>query len=213
MTGRARRPPSLDTGEKAPPPPQQTRSIEKRRRLEAAARQVFAERGYEGASVEEITSRAEVAVGAFYVYFSSKRQLLVHLVNCLLERMQELQLRPSVPRNLRPALRAFLSSAMTADRDNYGVIKAWQEAASADEQLRQMRRDVERWTNARVESVLESLQQHPQARKDADVSGFARVIDRQLWSLLGRAPELSKQAFDKEVTITSDMIYHYLIRS
>jgi AcrR family transcriptional regulator len=204
--------PVLETDEPLPPPPRQKRSIEKRARIEAAARAVFADFGYEGASIEEITSRASTAVGAFYLYFPSKRQLLVHLVNQLLQTMQNLQLSLDVSDDVRASLHDFLAAAMTADRDNYGVIKAWQEASAADEELRQMRRDVERWTNSRVQSVLELLHQHRRARAGVDVAGFARLVDRHLRSLLARVPELSRKAFDQEVRVTSDMIYHYLIR-
>lgn len=38
----------------------------------AAARQVFARRGYHDASIAEITEQADVAVGTFYLYFRDK---------------------------------------------------------------------------------------------------------------------------------------------
>ncbi|HEY3991335.1 MAG TPA: TetR/AcrR family transcriptional regulator [Ktedonobacteraceae bacterium] len=38
----------------------------------AAARQVFAQRGYHDASIAEITEQADVAVGTFYLYFRNK---------------------------------------------------------------------------------------------------------------------------------------------
>jgi AcrR family transcriptional regulator len=44
--------------------------------LIAAARQVFAARGFHGASIAEITAAADVAVGTFYVHFRDKEEVL-----------------------------------------------------------------------------------------------------------------------------------------
>ena len=54
-----------------------------RRRLLDAAEAVFGELGYYEASVSEITRRAGVAQGTFYIYFHSKREIFVELVEDL----------------------------------------------------------------------------------------------------------------------------------
>lgn len=45
---------------------------ERRRQILAAAKAVFAEAGYHGASIHAIIERAEIARGTFYLYFASK---------------------------------------------------------------------------------------------------------------------------------------------
>ncbi len=52
----------------------------RRRRIQEAARSVFAERGYAGASIELIARAAQLSVGAIYLYFRSKEDLYVSLV-------------------------------------------------------------------------------------------------------------------------------------
>jgi AcrR family transcriptional regulator len=52
----------------------------RRRRIQEAARTVFAERGYSGASIEQIARAAQLSVGAIYLYFRSKEDLYVSLV-------------------------------------------------------------------------------------------------------------------------------------
>src|SRR5205085_5989378 len=52
----------------------------RRRRIQEAARTVFAERGYGGASIELIARAAQLSVGAIYLYFRSKEDLYVSLV-------------------------------------------------------------------------------------------------------------------------------------
>jgi len=49
---------------------------ERRRRIEAAARAVFHEKGYEAATTREIAVRAEVSIGTLFAYAADKRELL-----------------------------------------------------------------------------------------------------------------------------------------
>jgi AcrR family transcriptional regulator len=50
-------------------------------RLLAAARQVFAERGYQGASLDLLSARAGCTKGALYDHFGSKEGLLLALLD------------------------------------------------------------------------------------------------------------------------------------
>ena len=52
----------------------------RRRRIQEAARAVFSERGYAGASIEIIARAAQLSVGAIYLYFRSKEDLYVSLI-------------------------------------------------------------------------------------------------------------------------------------
>src|SRR5687768_6157375 len=52
----------------------------RRRRIQSAAREVFAERGYAKASIEHIAKQASLSVGAIYLYFRSKEDLYVSLL-------------------------------------------------------------------------------------------------------------------------------------
>ncbi|HEY7357526.1 MAG TPA: TetR/AcrR family transcriptional regulator [Ktedonobacterales bacterium] len=54
-----------------------------RRRILNAAEAVFGAKGYHAASVTEITQRAQVAQGTFYLYFHSKREIFLKLVEDL----------------------------------------------------------------------------------------------------------------------------------
>jgi TetR/AcrR family transcriptional regulator, mexJK operon transcriptional repressor len=200
----------LRTSEEQPAPPKQARSLEKRKKLLRAARTLFAEKGYDAASIQQIAAKGGAAAGAFYIYFHSKRQMLMVLMNELLQRLASLNLQPTGGGEVRTSLRNFLARVFRADREYYGVVRAWQEAAPSDAELGAMQRKIEVWTHARVLGVFQLLQHHPKARRDCDLPAFARMMDRHFWSLLARGSRMSPRDFDHEVELAADVIYHYL---
>jgi AcrR family transcriptional regulator len=63
--------------------PQERKHTERqarRRRIQSAARGVFAEKGYAKTSIEQIARQASLSVGAIYLYFRSKEDLYVSLL-------------------------------------------------------------------------------------------------------------------------------------
>lgn len=62
------------------PVAQRTQSeAQRRQQILAAARSVFDEKGYESATISDIVGKAGVAQGTFYLYFDSKKGLVVEL--------------------------------------------------------------------------------------------------------------------------------------
>ncbi|GER91300.1 TetR family transcriptional regulator [Dictyobacter vulcani] len=59
-----------------------------RRKILDAAEEVFGELGYYEASISEITRRAGVAQGTYYIYFHSKRTIFEELVRDIGERLR-----------------------------------------------------------------------------------------------------------------------------
>jgi AcrR family transcriptional regulator len=54
---------------------------DKRERIMAAARQLFAERGVSGVTTQQIADRADVAIGTLYRYAATKAELLIMVQN------------------------------------------------------------------------------------------------------------------------------------
>jgi AcrR family transcriptional regulator len=52
---------------------------DKLRRIDQAARALFAEHGYDATTTRAIARRAKIAAGTLFVYFPGKRELLLHL--------------------------------------------------------------------------------------------------------------------------------------
>lgn len=69
--------------------PRTKRGEQTKAKLLAAAEGVFAEQGYQAASIARITERASVAQGTFYLYFESKLDLFEQLVDDLNRRVRK----------------------------------------------------------------------------------------------------------------------------
>ena len=59
-----------------PPVPKSPKAQRTRQKILQAARMVFAERGFAKTTAEEISTKAGVGYGTFYLYFTDKRQAL-----------------------------------------------------------------------------------------------------------------------------------------
>lgn len=190
------------------PEPRQARSLEKRARLEAAGLALFGEQGYEGTSIEEIASRAQLAVGGFYQHYRSKRQLLLALMDQLLEGLERLDLRPPATADRRGGIRNLLRGAFAQDLRFLGAYRAWQEAVRADPELARLHERVHRWTTERVMTVFGLLARMPGARRQVDIAGLARVMDTMFWSLLSDASRLSDAELGRRIDALTHLIYH-----
>ena len=63
---------------------------ERRAQLVAAARDVFGQKGYHAATVDDITRAAGVAKGTFYLYFDEKREIYYELVRSFLQHVKDI---------------------------------------------------------------------------------------------------------------------------
>ena len=54
---------------------------DKRERIMAAARELFAERGVGGVTTQQVADRADVAIGTLYLYAATKAELLIMVQN------------------------------------------------------------------------------------------------------------------------------------
>ena len=202
--------PDLLAHEDLPPAPLQKRSLDKRARLKSAGRVLFGSKGYERASIEEIAERAGLAVGTFYQHFRSKRQLLLSLMDELLEKLGQLNLRPAADGDARAGLHHLLRHAFATDLPYLGLYRAWQEAVLFDPDLALKQIEIQAWTTARVESLFRLLTEQPGARPGVDISSLARIMDRVFWNLLPQAMHMPKGELDRWIESSTHLIYHAL---
>jgi AcrR family transcriptional regulator len=129
---------------------------ERRAQLVAAAREVFGERGYHAATVDDITRAAGVAKGTFYLYFQEKREIYYELVRTFLQHVKDIG--ASVSHEVHTAEQFFERTEKAAKellrvfRDHYSLARlAYRESMSLDAELERMLREFYR-DLARVEA-------------------------------------------------------------
>lgn len=96
----------------------------RREQLLAAARAVFAEKGYERATVGDIVRAAGVAQGTFYLYFPSKRAVLVTLARAFRAALLAALFDPhldALPR--RERARAMVRGVFDVSRQNPDLVR------------------------------------------------------------------------------------------
>ncbi|HZR40793.1 MAG TPA: TetR/AcrR family transcriptional regulator [Ktedonobacteraceae bacterium] len=112
----------------------------RRTELLNAAREVFAEKGFEGTRISEIVARVGVAQGTFYLYFPSKVSLVFALAE-LMQKKIEAAIAEACTVYPYQAIERSVQSAfdiMEEYRDVLGVIHSsacWVEAPEAHEHL------------------------------------------------------------------------------
>jgi AcrR family transcriptional regulator len=100
------------------------RKLQTRAALEAAALRLFAERGYERTTAEDIADAADVAVRTFFRYFSSKRHVLFgDVAHTIVGRLRAALAERPAGEPPVDAVRAALD-AVDIDEDQYAPIVA-----------------------------------------------------------------------------------------
>ena len=175
-----------------------------------AALALFAERGYEATTIEEIAHRAGVAVGGFYQHFASKRQLLLVLMDRLLDEIAAFSLNvvssEAGPMPARAIILEVVRQGLLVDWAYVGAYRAWREAVVLDQELKMLHAQLERWTTQQIKLLLTFLLQLPHVRQGVRVDELAWIISLLFW----RLAEVPLQEPDAVVESVTDLIYHVL---
>src|SRR3989440_8786878 len=101
--------------------PRAEKQEETRRRLLDAAASVFIRRGFQGASIEEITAEAGFTRGAFYSNFETKEEMFVELLQeRVYQRYGEIIMRQPPGLSPRESLRRGANELVTAYEESGG---------------------------------------------------------------------------------------------
>ncbi|NNH75187.1 TetR/AcrR family transcriptional regulator [Nocardia uniformis] len=115
----------------------QEQAAETEQALEAAARQLFAERGYLNTKITDITAAAGRAAGSFYNHFASKEELLQSLLKDLADAGDSRAEGPDHnPDFTDPeAVRFHIRGYWDAARENWPVFRAMGQAALVNDEF------------------------------------------------------------------------------
>lgn len=118
----------------------QEKSTETEQALKAAARKLFADRGYLNTKITDITAAAGRAAGSFYNHFASKEELLQSLLKDLADEGDSAAESPEHNADFTDpdAVRFHLDTYWTFARKNWAVMRAMNQAALVNEDFARM---------------------------------------------------------------------------
>ncbi|HZU00377.1 MAG TPA: TetR/AcrR family transcriptional regulator [Ktedonobacteraceae bacterium] len=155
--------------------PMTARGEATRRRILDAAEEVFGEFGYYEASISEITRRAGIAQGTFYIYFRSKHEVFAEVVE-------------DIGKRLRAATRAAIAEApdrLEAERRGFA---AFFEFVAAHHRIYQIVQEAERIAPEAAYSYYRGISQgYERALRAAMEAGTIRPMNPEAvtYALMG----------------------------
>ena len=96
----------------------------RRTRIMEAAAAVFAQKGFQRATVREIAAQAGIAPGTIYLYFENKRDLLVAIADHLISQPLDQVLSRGAEMDAQTLMAAILRERMRFARQNRALLKA-----------------------------------------------------------------------------------------
>ncbi len=191
--------------------PQQKRSRERRDAFLHAALHLFARAGYSAVTTDMIADAAGAAVGSFYLYFKSKGEVLLVLMDRLLVELEALTLEvPPEAEESRGVLALFVRAAFQADLEYAGVYRAWREAMVIEPSIAAWDAPIRAWTAGRISFIFEVVASLPGARRDLDRETTAALVNRLFWDLLTDPQALTEAHFEQTMTALIAMLNHIL---
>jgi AcrR family transcriptional regulator len=160
-------------------PALQQRYDRRRQEMVYAAAKVFAERGYDQTTMQDVAASMGLATGALYHYFGSKEQLLINICDQLMEpllaRARELMVSDGRPRDKLRALVHLWVANVVEYRNHMLVFQQERHAIESGVQWRTVRES---------RKAFERLVEH--ALEEAGATGPPGVDQRlALFALLG----------------------------
>jgi len=143
-----------------------------RRRILSAAKQLFDRKGYRDTTIDDITRKANIAHGTFYLYFHGKRDLLKELLEQTFGEFDAIVRAPFSVDDVHDLLR----QALETYQRNQLLMRVLREASAADAFFREHYDDY--FVEVLVKHLCESIAalQKQLGRHPVDPRGAARAI-------------------------------------
>jgi AcrR family transcriptional regulator len=188
----------------------QAQAAATRGHLLQAARAVFAESGYSGATVAAITERARTAHGTFYLYFRNKDEAFMHVVEEVMFEVHDEVLAIDVDpeRDLREILDEALHRFFSGFAKNRGIWRTLLEGALTTPELADRWATISAGFHRRVAALLAELERAGLIRPVDSPSVAVAIASIGEWMAIstlvappGSSPEEGERRFDALVDI------------
>ncbi|MFD0364249.1 TetR/AcrR family transcriptional regulator [Nocardia sp. GCM10030253] len=164
-------------------PPEAGLAQRRRRQIIESAYVVFAERGYEGTAISDVAAHASIGQGTVYRYFTSKREILDHVVDFGIEKLvatiepQKMLQLPTSAEDLMESLHAAASRIYDMVEGEPEFIRLlFVEASAIDKELADRLLGLEMFAAKFVARELRRGIEARWIRADVDVDVIAHTI-------------------------------------
>jgi len=146
-----------------------------RDRLVAAARGVFAARGFAGTRMGDLADAAGTSHGTVYTYFDTKEEVLLAVLDAV---RSDLHAAMTVPRVRDPIARVDAANRAYLEgyRTHAQLLRVAQEASAVDTRFGDVLLDLRRTHVARVAAAIRKLQEEGLAAPDLDAHTAAAAL-------------------------------------
>jgi AcrR family transcriptional regulator len=142
----------------------------RREEILAAARRVFAERGFRGTTIADIAEEAKIALGTIYLYFPSKEDVFAALNQRLGEIIVEAITRSGDDSTLESNVRRRINNVFEAAAQNRDLIRLVVLNTDPDTQVaRAMRRGDKQRSRPIVEAIRQGMEAGVVREGDAEI--------------------------------------------
>jgi AcrR family transcriptional regulator len=132
----------------------QLQAAETRERMLAAASEVFADRGYQAASVGAITKRADTAHGTFYLYFKNKDDAFAQVLASIQEQIKN-HSRAALSEDRYESLVGAIRGFLIVFVEQQGLMRAFLEGMMLSPQIEESWREMRADFTTRIAHRLE----------------------------------------------------------
>lgn len=127
-----------------------------RDRIINAATEVFFDKGFSDATIDDITNYASLSHGTFYIYFNNKKDVLYELVKETFDLLYDATENPWKREHSYESLRESIRGFFIMNQTHWKVIRTWQEAAMQDAEFMQLWEALSDQIARRIKQNIES---------------------------------------------------------
>ena len=160
-----------------PPLPKSAKAQRTRLKILEAARAIFAEKGFAKATAEEISTKAGVGYGTFYLYFTDKRQALHTILSEVDDKLYELSYteeKRQLGLGALAPIKATISGFFDSFKENADVLKICHELSATDPDFKEQHDKVRaRLVNRMKEHLVKGMQLGNTRNVDPEIASIA----------------------------------------
>jgi len=184
---------------------------DRREEIIQAGIEVFAAKGYYNTHISEIVESVGIAKGTFYLYFNSKKDLFVSLINRyedIFLDLFDIDILAAETEDLRLFFSELLKKIFSLYKENKNLsIIILREAVAVNEKFREEFKEMEARRFKRINNLYQFLVDNNYLNQEIDYDYFVCVFVGIMESIVMRRLLLSEQEFNVEEAADKASLY------